>query len=67
MWSPRCICTKTCNTCTMAAYREHPEDIELNLQGVPAARRFRLDGEGFEKLLAESSTEIGALRAALGG
>jgi HD-like signal output (HDOD) protein len=51
----------------MAAYREHPEDIELNLQGVPAARRFRLDGEGFKKLLAESSTEIGALRAALGG
>jgi HD-like signal output (HDOD) protein len=51
----------------MAAYREHPEDIELNLQGVPAARRFRLDGDGFKKLLAESSTEIGALRAALGG
>jgi HD-like signal output (HDOD) protein len=51
----------------LATYRDHPEDIELNLQGVPAARRFRLDGAGFRQLLAESSTEIGALRAALGG
>ena len=50
----------------MATYREHPEAIELNLQGVPAARRIRLDGAGFKKLLVESSTEIGALRAALG-
>jgi HD-like signal output (HDOD) protein len=50
----------------LATYREHPEAIELNLQGVPAARRIRLDGEGFKQLLIESSTEIGALRAALG-
>jgi HD-like signal output (HDOD) protein len=50
----------------LATYREHPRDIELNLQGVPAARRIRLDGAGFKKLLVESSTEIGALRAALG-
>jgi HD-like signal output (HDOD) protein len=51
----------------LATYREHPEAIELNLQGVPAARRIRLDGEGFKQLLVESSTEIGALRAALAG
>jgi HD-like signal output (HDOD) protein len=51
----------------LATYREHPEAIELNLQGVPAARRIQLDGEGFKKLLVESSTEIGALRAALAG
>jgi HD-like signal output (HDOD) protein len=50
----------------LATYRDHPRDIELNLQGVPAARRIRLDGAGFKKLLVESSTEIGALRAALG-
>jgi len=50
----------------LATYREHPRDIELNLQGVPAARRIRLDGADFKKLLVESSTEIGALRAALG-
>jgi HD-like signal output (HDOD) protein len=50
----------------LATYREHPHAIELNLQGVPAARRIRLDGAGFKKLLVESSTEIGALRAALG-
>jgi HD-like signal output (HDOD) protein len=51
----------------LATYREHPEAIELNLQGVPAAQRIRLDGEGFKRLLVESSTEIGALRAALAG
>jgi len=50
----------------LATYREHPQAIELNLRGVPAARRIRLDGAGFKKLLVESSTEIGALRAALG-
>ena len=50
----------------LATYREHPQAIELNLQGVPAARRIRLDGAGFKQLLVESSTEIGALRAALG-
>ncbi|MHB8476573.1 MAG: HDOD domain-containing protein [Steroidobacteraceae bacterium] len=50
----------------LATYREHPQDIELNLQGVPAARRIRLDGAGFTKLLVESSSEMGALRAALG-
>jgi HD-like signal output (HDOD) protein len=50
----------------MATYREHPEDIELNLQGVSAARRIRLDGASFKKLLTESGSEIEALRAALG-
>jgi HD-like signal output (HDOD) protein len=50
----------------MATYREHPEDIELNLQGVPSARRIRLDGASFKKLLSESGSEIEALRAALG-
>jgi HD-like signal output (HDOD) protein len=50
----------------MATYREHPEDIELNLQGVGAARRIQLDGASFKKLLAESGTEIEALRSALG-
>jgi HD-like signal output (HDOD) protein len=50
----------------MATYREHPEDIELNLQGVRPAHRIRLDGASFKKLLTESGSEIEALRSALG-
>ncbi len=50
----------------MATYREHPEDIELNLQGVTSARRIQLDGASFKKLLTESGAEIEALRTALG-
>jgi HD-like signal output (HDOD) protein len=50
----------------MATYREHPEDIELNLQGVRSAHRIRLDGASFKKLLTESGSEIEALRSALG-
>lgn len=47
-------------------YREHPRDIELNLQGVPAARQIRLDAAGFKQLLTESAAEVEALRSALG-
>jgi HD-like signal output (HDOD) protein len=50
----------------MATYREHPDDIELNLQGVRPAHRIRLDAASFKKLLSESSSEIEALRSALG-
>lgn len=50
----------------MATYREHPDDIELNLQGVRPARRIRLDAASFKKLLSESGSEIEALRSALG-
>ncbi len=50
----------------LATYREYPEHIELNLQGVPAARRIQLDGVSCKRLLAESGSEIEALRSALG-
>jgi HD-like signal output (HDOD) protein len=50
----------------MATYREHPDDIELNLQGVRPAHRIRLDVVSFKKLLIESGSEIEALRSALG-
>jgi HD-like signal output (HDOD) protein len=50
----------------LATYRQHPEDIELNLQGVTAARRIELDGARFKRLLTESGAEIEALRTALG-
>jgi HD-like signal output (HDOD) protein len=50
----------------LISYREHPQSIELNLQGVTAASRMRLDVEAYKRLLVESASEIEALRAALG-
>ncbi len=47
-------------------YRDHPESIELNMQGVAACRRMRLDLESYEKLIRESADEIAAMRQALG-
>ena len=46
--------------------REHPQSIELNLQGVTAASRMHLDVEAYKRLLEESASELEALRAALG-
>ncbi len=50
----------------LVSYREHPQSIELNLQGVTAATRMQLDVEAYKRLLGESASEIEALRAALG-
>lgn len=50
----------------LISYREHPQSIELNLQGVTAASRMQLDVEAYKRLLVESASEIEALRAALG-
>lgn len=50
----------------LASYREHPESIELNMQGVAACARMQLDRAGYEKLIQESGDEIAALQAALG-
>ncbi len=50
----------------LVTYRNNPQDIELNLQGIPAARRIQLDGTKFKRLLSESGSEIEALRLALG-
>jgi HD-like signal output (HDOD) protein len=50
----------------LISYREHPQSIELNLQGVTAASRMQLDVEAYKRLLEESAAEIEALRAALG-
>jgi hypothetical protein len=50
----------------LASYREHPDSIELNMQGIAACERMQLDSAGFEKLLQESGDEIAAVQAALG-
>src|SRR5262245_36101336 len=50
----------------LASYREHPESIELNMQGVGAFERMQLDRAGYDKLIQESGDEIAAVQAALG-
>lgn len=50
----------------LVGYQEHPESIELNLQGVRPALRMRLDSAVYRGLLVDSGAEIEALRAALG-
>jgi len=50
----------------LASYREHPDSIELNMQGVAACARMQLDRPGYDKLIQESGDEIAALQAALG-
>ena len=50
----------------LASYREHPESVELNMQGVAACARMQLDRAGYDKLIQESGEEIAAIQEALG-
>ena len=50
----------------VAAYAEHPADLELNMQGVRAFTRLGLTGEACETILKESEKDITDLRRALG-
>lgn len=50
----------------VAAYAEHPEDLELNMQGVRAFTRLGLNGEECAAILKESEKDIADLRRALG-
>jgi HD-like signal output (HDOD) protein len=50
----------------IVSYREYPDSIELNMQGVTACRRMQLDAPAYKKLIHESADEIAALQAALG-
>jgi len=50
----------------LASYRDHPDSIELNMQGVSAFERMQLDRAGYDKLIQESGDEIAAVQAALG-
>jgi HD-like signal output (HDOD) protein len=50
----------------IVSYREYPDSIELNMQGVTACQRMQLDGAAYKKLIHESADEIAALQTALG-
>jgi HD-like signal output (HDOD) protein len=48
------------------AFRHHPETIDLNLQGVAAAKRLKLAPLTYEQLIEESAQEVAAMQQALG-
>lgn len=50
----------------IVSYRDYPDSIELNMQGVHACRRMKLDASAYKKLIHESADEIAALQTALG-
>jgi HD-like signal output (HDOD) protein len=50
----------------LAAFKEHPESLEINMHDVPACKRMNIDRASYEKLIDESEHEIDALRQALG-
>jgi len=50
----------------LAAFKEHPETIEINMLDVAACKRMNIDRAAYEKLIDESESEIDALRQALG-
>jgi HD-like signal output (HDOD) protein len=50
----------------LAAFKEHPESLEINMHDVAACKRMQIDRASYEKLIDESETEIDALRQALG-
>ncbi len=50
----------------VVSYQDHPDAIELNMQGVSACRRMRLDRAAYEKLIGESADEVAAMQQALG-
>jgi HD-like signal output (HDOD) protein len=51
----------------LATYRDYPDTIELNMQGVAACMRMQLDRAAYDRLLSESAAEISAIQQALGG
>ncbi len=50
----------------MAAYAEHPSDLELNMQGIKSFHRLGLDGQKAQLVMQEMQTEVVAMRDALG-
>jgi HD-like signal output (HDOD) protein len=50
----------------LAAFKDHPETIELNMHDVSACKRMQIDRSAYEQLIDESEHEIDALRRALG-
>jgi HD-like signal output (HDOD) protein len=50
----------------LAAFKDHPETIELNMHDVAACKRMKIDRASYEQLIDESESEIDTLRQALG-
>jgi len=50
----------------MAAFADNPGNLELNLQGIRAFERMKLDGSKCVEVMHDSQEEITALRQALG-
>lgn len=50
----------------LAAFKEHPESLEINMHDVAACKRMNIDRATYEKLIDECESEIDALRQALG-
>jgi HD-like signal output (HDOD) protein len=50
----------------LAAFKEHPDSLEINMHDVAACKRMNIDRATYEKLTDESESEIDALRQALG-
>ncbi|MGH8209811.1 MAG: HDOD domain-containing protein [Steroidobacteraceae bacterium] len=50
----------------LAAFKEQPESLEINMHDVAACKRMSIDRASYEKLIDESEHEIDALRQALG-
>ena len=50
----------------LAAFKDHPETIELNMHDVAACKRMNIDRASYEQLIDESEHEIETLRQALG-
>jgi HD-like signal output (HDOD) protein len=50
----------------LAAFKDHPDTIELNMHDVMACKRMKVDRADYEQLIDESESEIDTLRQALG-
>jgi HD-like signal output (HDOD) protein len=50
----------------LAAFKDHPDTIELNMHDVAACKRMSIDRASYEQLIDESEQEIDTLRQALG-
>ncbi|HTY93452.1 MAG TPA: HDOD domain-containing protein [Steroidobacteraceae bacterium] len=50
----------------MVSYQDYPESIELNMQGVSACERMKLDVATYTRIIHESRDEIKGLQEALG-
>jgi len=50
----------------LAAFKEHPESLEINMHDVAACKRMKIDRASYEQLIDESEHEIDTLRQALG-